>query len=732
MDNLTTRALSKDASLRWLEACLVGLDSIAPVHAAPQLRKLLADVPDAARQLILVELIKCDMAAAADVGLRRGMDFYLSEFPDWLPPGEIPMDLVLEEMQLRREAGEDPDWEDYRRKYPGLASTMGRLLHVGEATARCGQRTPVPQLPLHETIDDFHILGLLGEGAFAQVYLARQESMQRLVALKATGHGSDEPQALSQLDHPNIVRVYDQRICTQRGLRLLYMQFVPGGTLADCIEWVRAADADVWSGKFIIESVDRHLVATGQNVPEGTTIRQALARQDWPTAVAWIGAQLAEGLNYAHSRGVLHRDIKPANILLTTDGVPKLADFNVSFSGIAGRAGAAVNFGGSLAYMSPEQLRAADPADATTAEQLDPQSDLFSLGVVLWEMYQGRRPWKVERAVRSWPEAIQSQLDVRQSPLPELSAKNAAGRVLDRTLRRVLSLEREERPKNGAELAGALRLALYPEVAERFYPSPGSWSQRLGSCPPLLLIVMIALIPNVAAALFNYVYNASHLMVDYPKLWTQFERLSLIVNSILFPLAIIITLYKIRPIVRAVRRGPDREPPTESEVAATWNIGRLIAQISGSLWVVAGLIFPIALLTIENTFRLADAARFMISLLISGGIAIAYPFFGLSLLVVLIYYPRLIRPTMADPEFPRRRSQMIRQCRWFLLLTALTPLLALALLVLQQESSKLMLLATIGTTALGLVLSFWASQSIDECMRQTAPVLAPQHFLPRD
>ncbi len=731
MEEATEKTVPVDPSLKWLEDCLVGLDPIAPVQNAEQLRGLLGRVPSESRQLILVEVIKCDMAAAAEVGMRRGIDFYLSEFGDWLPEEQIPLDLVLEELQLRREAGEEPDLEEYRLRFPGLASTIGRFLAVGEATSQCAQRTPLPEFVLHQIVDDFQILGVLGQGAFARVYLARQESMHRLVALKASVHGSDEPQALSQLDHPNVVRVYDQRTCLSPALRLLYMQYVPGGTLAECIEYVRGIPVPHWSGQLIVDSVDRSLVSAGQIAPEGSPTRQALSTHDWPTAVAWIGVQLAEGLAYAHAHGVLHRDVKPANILLSTDGVPKLADFNVSFSGIAGRAGAAVNFGGSLAYMSPEQLRSADPTDPTAAEQLDNRSDLFSLGVVLWELYHGARPWKTEGAVLSWQAAVQAQLALRQAPLPNVPIENAVGRVLDRTLRRALSFSPDQRPKNGGELAGALRLALYPEVAERFDPPPRSLAQRLGSLPVHFLVVPLALLPNVAAAIFNYIYNASQFMLKYPEFWTQFERLSLIVNGVLFPIGVGLTLWRMQPVAAAVRKAAQAEPPDGLQVAATWNLGHAVAVISGSLWVFAGLLFPIVLFFINERFRWADAVQFFISLVVSGGVAITYPFFGLSLLSVLIYYPKLIRPIMSDPDFARIRDLILRRCRRYLALAAITPLLALALLVLQAESSRAVLLATIGTTALGLALSFWAYQTIDETARQLSAVLAPSHSLAR-
>ena len=92
-------------------------------------------------------------------------------------------------------------------------------------------------------IDDFDLLLLLGSGSFARVFLARQISLDRLVALKVSKSVGTEPRTLAQLDHPNIVRVFDQRTCSTTGLRLLYMELVPGGTFQDLVQEVARGPA---------------------------------------------------------------------------------------------------------------------------------------------------------------------------------------------------------------------------------------------------------------------------------------------------------------------------------------------------------------------------------------------------------------------------------------------------------------------------------------------------------
>src|SRR5690606_33457878 len=125
---------------------------------------------------------------------------------------------------------------------------------------------------------------------------------------------------------------------------------------ADVVKWVRADNTQACGG-LLLECIDSQLLNTSQAVPDRSSVREWIATAPWPAVVAWIGVQLSRALHNAHDHGVLHRDVKPANVLLSAEGIPKLADFNVSFAGAAGRAGAAAMFGGSIGYMAPEHLR---------------------------------------------------------------------------------------------------------------------------------------------------------------------------------------------------------------------------------------------------------------------------------------------------------------------------------------------------------------------------------------
>ncbi|CAI7978176.1 serine/threonine protein kinase [Parafrankia soli] len=187
----------------------------------------------------------------------------------------------------------------------------------------------------------YGIGGELGSGAFGLVLAGYHQELDRRVAVKVLSSGAAEAAAdfrtearlLSRLDHPHIVRTYDY--VTRGDLCLLVMEMLPGGTLT-------------------------HRVMR-------------------PEAACAVGLAVADALAHAHAHGVLHRDIKPANILFTDAGQPKITDFGISkvFEGSASTASRVV---GTPRYMAPEQI---------TGDRLSPATDLYALGVVLYELFTG-------------------------------------------------------------------------------------------------------------------------------------------------------------------------------------------------------------------------------------------------------------------------------------------------------------------------------------------------------
>jgi eukaryotic-like serine/threonine-protein kinase len=211
-------------------------------------------------------------------------------------------------------------------------------------------------------VDGRYVLGeSLGSGGMGEVYLAHDGVLERDVALKVlrSQYAGDEEVAerfrrearsAASLSHPNIVQVYD-RGEVEDGTSYIAMEYVPGGTLKEQI---------------------------GRRGPFGE--RETAA----------VGAQIADALAAAHERGVIHRDIKPQNVLVSASGDLKVTDFGIARAASAVTSSASGAIFGTAGYISPEQA---------LGEPVGPASDLYSLGVVLYEMLTGELPFVADNSI---------------------------------------------------------------------------------------------------------------------------------------------------------------------------------------------------------------------------------------------------------------------------------------------------------------------------------------------
>jgi len=258
----------------------------------------------------------------------------------------------------------------------------------------------------------YQILEPVGEGGMATVYRAIDTRLGRDVAVKVlhAQFAGDKPFvqrfeqeanfAASLGAHPNIVDIYD--IGEDGPLHYIVMEFV-----------------------------------------EGTSLKERIAEQKrFSVAEAFaIGQQVASALAFAHSRGLIHRDVKPQNILVTSDGIAKVTDFGIARSTSASQMTRTGMVLGTVHYISPEQ------AQGKTAT---PQSDIYSLGVILYEMLSGHLPFDAETAIGVAMQHVHSEAPSLWEYNPDLPGQAVA------TVMRALEKDPERRYRSAAEFAAAL------------------------------------------------------------------------------------------------------------------------------------------------------------------------------------------------------------------------------------------------------------------------------------
>lgn len=490
---------------------------------------------------------------------------------------------------------------------------------------------------------------------------------------------------MAQLDHDYIVRVFDQRVLQSRKLRLLYMQYVPGGTLFTVLERVRATPPEQRTGALLVEVVDAVLAGKGEIRPSESPLRAELTALSWPETIAWLGRRLAEALDYAGKAGVLHRDIKPANVLLTADGVPKLADFNISFSGNVSGDSPVAYFGGSLAYMSPEQLAAVHPDRPDTAEDLDTRSDLYALAMLLWELLTGRKPFDDDGVTGGDRTALDGMLERRSGspkalPYQDLPADCPA--ALRRVLVRALEPDPDKRWPSGADMAQQLEVCLDARARDLVDPPPGSWRLRARLLVHPIMALAIA-VPNALAIWYSYHHNRTLIIaeLDAPA-QHRFDQIAVTTYALCFLLGFVVTnvlLAGLWRISRGLRQGKNYDARTLARARSdTLLLGKRNVLTCFALWVIAGVVVPVSVQATGNQLTAEAYVHFFLTQIVCGAIAMAYPYFMVNFYAVRSLYPMFLPHGGLGGADGRRLRQLDRRSTYFLAIAAAVPLLGVA------------------------------------------------------
>lgn len=403
-----------------------------------------------------------DQGEAPDVGV------VLGERPELEDQKSLVLELAYEEYFRRaEETGEEIDVESFCQRFPLCRYSLQRRIEVHQAFRDDLNWFTPPKWPQeNDEYLSFHLLEELGRGGASRVFLAEEKDLgNRRVVLKVSTYGYREAQILSRLEHPNIVPVNSVEEDHENGLVAICMPFMSRWTLLDLMDVAYREGKP--PGRFlpVLEALRQQ--DPGRAMPHSDgRVDPFLKRASFVDGMIHLMVQLADALRHTHRHGILHLDLKPTNALITADGRPLLLDFNLAVDDPTPDE----VLGGTLPYMSPEQIRASVLEQSVSSERVDCRSDVFSVGVMMCELLGGSHPFgPVSRG--ELPSAAAERVLERQRERPPTALARVSGidPALTRVVRQCLQTEPGDRPQTADELHTKLDACLtVPRRVERW------------------------------------------------------------------------------------------------------------------------------------------------------------------------------------------------------------------------------------------------------------------------
>jgi serine/threonine protein kinase/Tfp pilus assembly protein PilF len=382
----------------------------------------------------------------------------LASQSEFAPETQIVADLLYEEWCLWKEAGEPRDWRTLAEQFPGLEATLADTVGAHSFWERTSSFTPNGDT-LFWPRSGAPCLGFMleremGRGAFSRVFLAREPALgHRRVVVKVSWHGSHEAETAGPLAHPNIVPIFSVQHDPDTRFTVVCMPYLGSATLADLAARASVAGPAARLRRGAILDLIQSLSAPDLVSDEAARCDSRLRGSNYADSIVHVAAQLAEAVAFIHARGIYHRDLKPSNVLLTPAGKPLLLDFNLSRTDRNGDA----RGGGTVPYMSPEQLRVVDDPKSALSVVIDARTDIFSLGVILYELLAGAHPFgPMPRGMSDDLLAVELLERQREGIGPRETLPVPVDPSLRRLIDRCLEFEPSQRP-SARELSVELR-----------------------------------------------------------------------------------------------------------------------------------------------------------------------------------------------------------------------------------------------------------------------------------
>jgi eukaryotic-like serine/threonine-protein kinase len=329
--------------------------------------------------------------------------------------------------------GQQPNIDEFVKQYPEFESQIGQRIQslqkidglfacLMEAdTSDFGEGIPEHSL-IGKRLGDFEVLSLIGTGGMGAVFLARQVSLDREVALKVVSSvgGTQaknldrfkrESKVLAKISHPNIVPIYE---VGQHGPYFYFaMEYVKGVSLDKIISSIRNAKPDDKASKVMHKCLEAQASIYDDNYSEDESSKGAEIDTDYIVGISKVIISIASALDYAHKKGILHRDVKPSNILIDTEGTAKLVDFGLAKAETQQTITITGEFFGTPSYVSPEQIR--------KPETVDCRSDVFSLAATYYECLTLHPPFEGDTVNETLTQVISREAIPPKKYCPRLS-----------------------------------------------------------------------------------------------------------------------------------------------------------------------------------------------------------------------------------------------------------------------------------------------------------------------